>query len=82
MLTLDKAIEITHNLLLEPRCRWKPDNYNAIKLVIEASKQLQDIRTRFPTLMPTLLPGETPIIDNSRSLHHIKQILESNEVSK
>ncbi len=76
-MTIDKAIELTHNLLVEPRCRWKPDNYNAIKLTLEASKRFKALREVIRVPYTELLPGEDPIIDTHRSLHHIKEVLES-----
>jgi hypothetical protein len=77
MLTPDKAIEI---LALDLTYTY-PARYNdlqdAVNLGREALIKLQDIRTRFPTLMPDPLPGEDPIFDNTRSLHTIKKVLES-----
>jgi len=57
---LSKAIEI--------KLQWLKDNYpapladeiNADNLSIEALHRIQAIRILFPTLMPTLLPGEDP----------------------
>ena len=54
----------------------------AVKLGNEALKTLKDVRITFNISPLYLLPGETPEIDSKRSLHHIKQVLENNEVSQ
>ncbi|MBA7578658.1 hypothetical protein ES708_20523 [subsurface metagenome] len=59
-LTIPKAIEILQELPdnIHNACDYEDEE--ALKLGIEALKKIQDIRTRFPTLMPELLPGEDP----------------------
>lgn len=49
----------------------------AHQLGIEALKELQDLRRTGVAGYIPLLPGETPIIDTTRSTHHIKNVLES-----
>lgn len=78
----DKAIEILSLDLTYTYPARFDELQDAIKLAINHIKTLQDIKTRFPTLRLLNQPGETPEIDSKRSLHHIKQTLESNEVRK
>ena len=75
-MTIDKAIEIQNELLLEKQVGVPDKLRAAIKLGIEALAELVRLRKVIPILKDTLLPSETPIIDNNRSLHHIKEVLE------
>ncbi|MBA7589729.1 hypothetical protein ES708_31818 [subsurface metagenome] len=59
MLTLDEAInELTHPTPWVKHTAL-PTYLDAAKLGAEALNAIQDIRARFPTLMPDPLPGET-----------------------
>ncbi len=76
-LTIDEAIkELTNNVILE-KTYCSLDFIAAFKLGIEALKEVKKARYGDPALDGDLLPGEDPIIDNHRSLHHIKRILAS-----
>ncbi len=59
-LTADKAKEILKLAISDPDLVDTIDLLNAQKLGIEAIVKLQDIRARFPMLMPDPLPGEEP----------------------
>ena len=64
-MTLDKAIETIDSMLTSPRCRWKPANYDAIKLGGEAILRIQTLR-QDPRISPAApLPSET----NDQPLH-------------
>ncbi len=58
MLTPDKAIEILALDLTYTYPARYDDLQDAVNLGREALIKLQDIRARFPTLMPDPLPGE------------------------
>lgn len=75
---------IHHLILFYTGYLTRPDPalLTAAKLGKEALEIVIAFQDCFPTLLIKLLPRETPQIDNKRSLHHIKQTLESNEVSK
>jgi hypothetical protein len=60
MLTIDKAIEILSDPEPDIDGILNDDYKDAVKLGIEAIVKLQDIRARFPILIPDLLPGEEP----------------------
>ncbi len=60
MQTLDKAIEIQQLFVTQTEGYFDDEDIEAAKLGIEALKKIQDIRARFPTLIPDLLPGEAP----------------------
>ncbi|MBA7570436.1 hypothetical protein ES708_12186 [subsurface metagenome] len=53
------------------------DLQDAIKVGISAIEIVEEIKIRFPTLIPNLLLGKAPEIDNQRSLHHVKEVLRS-----
>ncbi|MBA7532775.1 hypothetical protein ES705_25005 [subsurface metagenome] len=72
-----KAVEILKLAISDPDMVDANDLVEAQELGIQALDKIQDLRTRYPTLMPELLPSEEPIIDTHRSLHHIKSTLES-----
>lgn len=57
---LDKAIEISTQLTNDTQCRFDPDEHDAIKLGIEAAKEVICLRSSPRTLVRPLLPGETP----------------------
>ncbi len=79
---ISKAIEI--------KLQWRKDGYptplademNADMMSIEALKRCKERSDRFPNLPHLRLPGETPETATTRSLHHIKAVLESPEVRK
>ncbi|MBA7592287.1 hypothetical protein ES708_34466 [subsurface metagenome] len=62
---------------LKPPCYLNPSTASLYHSTVKFLKQLEDIRARFPTLIPRPLPGENPVIDTHRSEHHIKSTLES-----
>lgn len=56
---LDKAIEITEDILHFVKPGDPPDEHNALKLLIEAGKLIRIFRELYPYLEPQILPGET-----------------------
>ncbi len=75
-MTADKALEYL-DIVLKAHPRLRPGDFGqAVKLSQEALAELLRLRKTIPILKDTLLPSETPIIDNNRSLHHIKEVLE------
>ncbi|MBA7562261.1 hypothetical protein ES708_03916 [subsurface metagenome] len=77
MLTLDKAIEICSLDLTYTYPARYDDLQEAIKLLIEAGKRFKALREviRVPYTDP--LPGEDPETATTRSLHHIRAVLEN-----
>ena len=57
-MTIDKAIKILGAIRRAVYDYDELEEVAASKFGIEAIKKIQDIRTRFPTLMPDPLPGE------------------------
>ncbi|GAI62615.1 unnamed protein product [marine sediment metagenome] len=81
-MTAAKATEYL-DIVLKAHPRLSPGDFGqAVKLGQEALAELVRLRKVIPILKDTLLPGETPEIDTKRSLHHIKEVLESPEVRK
>jgi len=56
---LEKAIEIQENYLKGNLRHCYPERYDALNLLIEAGKRLQDRRLNWGGIDNTLLPGET-----------------------
>jgi len=56
---LEKAIEILRYIDEAETIMWQPDHYDALKLGIEALKQLKANREYGPMAGTGLLPGET-----------------------
>jgi len=56
---LDKAIEITKDLLANGSYYQPDDRKDAAKLLIEAGKREEYHRSSNPNKSPNLLPGET-----------------------
>ncbi|MBA7592843.1 hypothetical protein ES708_35037 [subsurface metagenome] len=59
MLTLDEAIKVLTHPSTWVKNTATPTYLDAAQLGKEAMSKIQDIRARFPTLMPDPLPGET-----------------------
>ncbi|MBA7588607.1 hypothetical protein ES708_30670 [subsurface metagenome] len=76
-MTLPKAREILKLDLTYTYPAKFNDLQDAIQVGITAIEIVEEIQIRFPTLIPNLLLGKAPKIDNQRSLHHIKKVLES-----
>ncbi|MBA7629604.1 hypothetical protein ES703_37104 [subsurface metagenome] len=60
MLTPDQAIKVLTHPSTWVKNTASPTYLDAAKLGAEALNAIQDIRARFPTLMPNPLPGEAP----------------------
>ena len=58
-MNLEKAIELLDFMLVEPHPKWSTDNFDAVKLGIEASKEVNALRKVLKGLGNSLLPGET-----------------------
>lgn len=56
---LEKAIEIVTDIKDEDPELYKDDEQDALNLLIEAGKQIQQIRAYAKSLFLPLLPGET-----------------------
>ncbi|MBA7586913.1 hypothetical protein ES708_28920 [subsurface metagenome] len=78
---LAKAIEILTESVELTDFAPDPDFIDALKLVINATRKLQEIRILFPTLMPGLLPGEDPMPDFSPSADR-KQLLRESPLGR
>ncbi len=77
MLTLDKAIEICSLDLTYTYPARYDDLQEAIKLLIEAGKRFKALREVIRVPLTDPLPGEEPDTTPTRSLHHIRAVLES-----
>ncbi|MBA7540032.1 hypothetical protein ES705_32321 [subsurface metagenome] len=55
-----KAVEILKLAISDPDMVDANDLVEAQELGIQALDKIQDLRTRYPTLMPELLPSEDP----------------------
>ncbi|GAI61890.1 unnamed protein product [marine sediment metagenome] len=80
-MTLPEAVEQLTLFSNRYKTRPDPDLLDAIKLVINATRKLQNIRILFPTLMPGLLPGEDPMPDLSPSADR-KQLLRESPLGR
>ena len=60
MQTIDEAIEILTHPSTRVQNTASPIYLDSAELGAEALEKIKDIRARFPTLMPDLLPGEAP----------------------
>ncbi len=69
-MTPDKAKEILKLAIFNPDRVDANDLVEAQELGIQALDKIQDIRTRFPTLMPELLPSEDPDDSAQSTLEH------------
>ncbi|MBA7682758.1 hypothetical protein ES703_91110 [subsurface metagenome] len=58
-MTPDQAIKVLTHPSTWVKNTASPTYLDAAYLGAEALSKIQDIRARFPTLMPELLPGET-----------------------
>ncbi len=77
MQTLDKAIEYL-DIVLKSHPRLRPGDFGqSVKLGQEALKRLQFLRLNLVPFTQPPLPGEDPENSPTRSLHHIKEVLES-----
>lgn len=76
-MNIPKAIEILSNHGLKPEGATWQDYLDAIKLSIEALKLYKTIKANGLRSKDFMLPGETPETNTNRSLHHIKEVLES-----
>lgn len=76
-MNIPKAIEINKDHLYHPTNHHDADTQDALALGIEALDWFQTFRQAHPQFKNAELPSEDPIIDNSRSLHSIKKVLES-----
>lgn len=56
---IEKAVKILGIMLVEPHPQWHPDNFDAIKLSIEALKFLSIVREGSIGKFPPQLPDET-----------------------
>lgn len=74
---LPKAIEILDLNLKHANVNMPHDVRDAVKLGIEALKFVQKLKATGQLRGRELLPGETPETNPTRSLHHIKAVLES-----
>lgn len=74
---LDKAIELSENTEKSLRQHKFIDYADAVKLGIEALKEVKKARYGDPALDGELLPGEDSEPATRRSLHHIKAVSES-----
>ena len=72
-----KAIELLHFLTTIRSARLYPDEIDAIKVGEAGLKRIGTMRSFGINQAILPLPGENPVIDTSRSLHSIKEILES-----
>ncbi|MBA7550770.1 hypothetical protein ES705_43293 [subsurface metagenome] len=59
-MTRTKAIELLKLAISDPDMVDANDLVEAQELGIQALDKIQDLRTRYPTLMPELLPSEDP----------------------
>ncbi|MBA7567176.1 hypothetical protein ES708_08877 [subsurface metagenome] len=59
-MTRTKAIEILKLAISDPDMVDANDLVEAQELGIQALDKIHDLRTRYPTLMPELLPSEDP----------------------
>ena len=58
-MTISEAIAIDTYLVKEQTIIYLPHHYAAIKLGIEALKEIKKRRPTVPWITPTILPGET-----------------------
>ncbi len=58
MMALKKAIEISSDLCTAYPSRINPDEYDALNLLIEAGKFLEQLRENIPRGQEHRLPGE------------------------
>ncbi len=79
---IPKAIELNKESEQSLRDHKFIDHADAIQLGIEALGTVQKWREEHRDLGFLLLPGEDPEPPTKRSLHHIKEVLESPEVRK
>ncbi|GAI62808.1 unnamed protein product [marine sediment metagenome] len=78
MLTLNEAIQVLTHPSPWVKHTATPTYLDAAQLGAEALNAIQDIRARFPTLMPDPLPGEALIPDLSPSADRKEMLRESN----
>ncbi|MBA7580828.1 hypothetical protein ES708_22722 [subsurface metagenome] len=57
---ISKAVQILKLTISDPDMVVAGDLVEAQELGIQALDKIQDLRTRYPTLMPELLPSEDP----------------------
>jgi len=74
---LEKAIEILDLNIREAGKKMPPDVLDALKLGAQALKAIKEYREMPFYGLLKLLPGEDPEPPTRRSLHHIKEVLES-----